>query len=73
MGFFDSLGGIEKITVIGCSLGAVDMDYYKQLRSSVKDDALWEFSYHSSEDEKRIDKLCRELHIDTGCVSTFRI
>jgi hypothetical protein len=49
------------------------MDYYKQLRSSVKDDALWEFSYHSPEDKKRIDKFCKELNIDTGCVSTFRM
>lgn len=73
MGFFDSLGNVEKITIIGCSLGAVDMDYYKQLKSSVKDDVLWEFSYHSPEDEKRIDKFCKELDIETGCVSTFKM
>ena len=73
MGFFDSLGSVEKITIIGCSLGAVDMDYYKQLRCSVKDDAQWEFSYHSPEDEKRIDKFCKELNIDTGCVSAFKM
>jgi hypothetical protein len=73
MGFFDSLGNVEKITIIGCSLGAVDMDYYKQLKSSVKDDVLWEFSYHSPEDEKRIDKFCKELDIETGCVRTFKM
>ena len=73
MGFFDSLGSVEKITIIGCSLGTVDMDYYKQLRLSVKDDAQWEFSYHSGEDRKRIDKFCEELNIDTGCVSTFKM
>ena len=73
MGFFDSLGSVEKITIIGCSLGAVDMDYYKQLRSSVKGDAQWEFSYHSDEDSKRIEEFCKELNIETGCVRTFKM
>ena len=73
MGFFDSLGGIERITIIGCSLGAVDMDYYKQLRASVRHDARWEFSYHSDEDAKRIEKFCKELRIESGCVSTFNL
>jgi hypothetical protein len=73
MGFFDSLCNIEKITIIGCSLGAVDMDYYKQLRLSVKDDAQWEFSYHSDDDRMRIEKFCKDLNIETGCVSTFKM
>ena len=73
MGFYDSLCDIEKVTIIGCSLGAVDMDYYKQLKSSVKSDAQWEFSYHSDEDRKRIEKFCKELHIETGCVRTFKM
>ena len=73
MGFFDSLGSVEKVTIIGCSLGSVDMDYYRQLRSSVKGDALWEFSYHSDEDRKRIEKFCEELNIEAGCVSTFKL
>lgn len=73
MGFFDSLGSVERITIIGCSLGTVDMEYYKQLRTSVKDDAKWEFSYHTDEDEIRIGKFCKELAIDTGCVTTFKM
>lgn len=73
MGFFDSLSAIEKVTIIGCSLGAVDMDYFRQLRLSVKNDAVWEFSYHTLEDRNRIKKFCKELNIDTGCVSTFEM
>jgi hypothetical protein len=71
MGFFDSLESIEKVTIIGCSLGSVDMDYYRMIRSSVKENAVWEFSYHSPEDRKRIDKFCKELKIDKECVNTF--
>ena len=73
MGFFDSLGSIERITIFGCSFGAVDMDYYKQLRVSVRDDAKWEFSYHSEGDAKRIEKFCKELRIESGCVRTFKM
>lgn len=73
MGFFNSLGSVGKVTVIGCSLGTVDMDYYRKLKSSVKDDAHWEISYHSPEDEERIRKFCKELNLDAGCVTTFRM
>ena len=73
MGFFDSLSAVEKITIIGCSLGSVDMDYYWQLRKSVKQDALWEISYHSEKDQERIRKFCKELDINAGCIRTFQM
>ena len=73
MGFFDSLSDIEKITIIGCSLGDVDMEYFRQIRASVKADALWEFSYHTDYDKRRVEMFCEELEIDTGCVNTFKM
>lgn len=73
MGFFDSLSKIEKVTIIGCSLSPVDMEYFKQLRVSAKDDAVWEFSYHSDADLKRIMKFCKELHINDANMSTFAL
>ena len=72
-GFRKRMLDIDKDAIIGCSLGSVDMDYYRQLRSSVKGDALWKFSYHSDEDRKRIEKFCEELNIEAGCVSTFKL
>lgn len=73
MGFFDSLRAVEKITVIGCSLGKVDMDYYRVIRKSVTDDAQWEFSYHSDKDLKRIKEFCKELRIQEGRFSFFEL
>ena len=73
MGFFDSLSSVERITVIGCSLGLVDWDYYRQLRQSVKDGTHWEFSYHSDKDLKQIKKFCREMKIKDGHFSTFEL
>lgn len=73
MGLFDSLSDIEKITIIGCSLGDVDMEHFRQIRTSVKTDALWEFSFHTDSDKRRVEKVCEELEIDTGCVNTFKM
>lgn len=73
MGFFDSLRAVEKITVIGCSLGKVDMDYYREIRKSVMDDAQWKFSYHSDKDLKRIKEFCKELRIQEGRFSFFEL
>ena len=70
-GFFDSLSGIEKITVIGCSLSEVDMDYYRTIRSITRDDAVWEFSFHTAKDKKRIKQFCAELAIE--CVTMFKL
>lgn len=44
-----------------------------QIRASVKSDALWEFSYHTDSDKRRVEKVCEELEIDTGCVNTFKM
>lgn len=73
MGFFDSLGAVDKITVIGCSLGSVDMDYFRQIGASVKDNAVWEFSYHSDKDLKRIDKFCMDMNIKDKSYSSFKL
>ena len=73
MGFFDSLRAVDKITVIGCSLGKVDMDYYREIQKSVTDDAQWEFSYHSVNDLKRIKEFCKELKIKEGQFSFFEL
>lgn len=71
LGFFDSLSEVDKVTVIGCSLGTVDMDYYRQLRASVRDDTLWEFSSHTDADRNRIRSFCKELKISDTHVRVF--
>lgn len=52
IGFFDSLGDLERVTVLGHSLGDVDMTYFRKIKSSVAypDKLQWEFSYHTDAD-----------------------
>lgn len=73
LGFFDSLKEVDKVTVIGCSLGSVDMDYYRQLHASVRDDAIWEFSYHTDADRNRIRSFCKELNISDTHACVFAL
>lgn len=73
LGFFDSLKEVDKVTVIGCSLGSVDMDYYRQLHASVRDDAIWEFSYHTDADRNRIRSFCKELNISDTHARVFAL
>lgn len=73
MGFFDSMSEICKVTVIGCSLSPVDMEYFKRLRESVNDGAEWEFSYHTNNDSRRINKFCKEFQIKDSNVRMFAL
>ncbi len=57
--------------VLLCQYGRVGT--VTQIRASVKSDALWEFSYHTDSDKRRVEKVCEELEIDTGCVNTFKM
>lgn len=52
----------------GCGYGVLPAD-----PGFVKADALWEFSYHTDSDKRRVEKFCEELEIDTGCVNTFKM
>ena len=68
IGFFDSLGDLERVTVLGHSLGDVDMTYFRKIKSSVAypDKLQWEFSYHTDADITSINRFCRLLDIPLG-------
>ena len=73
IGFFNSLSCVGKVTIIGSSLGTVDMDYFRQLRKSLRDDVAWEISYHSDEDLKKIMRFYKILGISDTHHSEFRL
>ncbi len=61
--FFDSLHAVEEITVLGHSLGKVDMAYFEKIAHKVNRRAKWRFSYYNDKDIIRINKFCRRLKI----------
>lgn len=71
--FFESLSEVETVTVMGHSLSDVDMAYFERLRSSLRGNVAWEFSYHSEEDKQRIRKFCRRMRIGDDRCTLFRM
>lgn len=61
--FFDSLRSADNITVIGHSCNSIDYLYFDKIRSSVSDNCLWKFSYHSDQDKEKIQQLTSRLRI----------
>lgn len=62
--FFESIRSVDNITVIGHSCNSVDYLYFDKIRSSVSDNCLWKFSYHSDQDKERIQQLTSKLRIN---------
>ena len=63
--FFGRLRDLERITVIGHSLGAVDLPYFDRIILSVDaPEALaWRFSCHDDADRRRVERFCRRQGI----------
>lgn len=71
--FFESLSTIKKITVIGHSLAKVDMPYFEKINEKVGDDVVWEFSFHSKNDKRRIDSFCKMFSITSDRRNDFEL
>lgn len=74
MSFFEGLGGIEEIIVIGHSYSKVDWDYFKEIVKHITDvnKIKWYFGCHSLRDLNTIEVLAGELKIPDSCISIFR-
>ena len=68
-GFFHSLSDIDRVTVIGHSLSEVDMDYFYEVKRSIRSDARWTVSYHSDDDIRRIKTFVRKMEIEQDHIS----
>ena len=62
--FFEILGRIKNVIVLGHSCSYIDEPYFLQIRKSVDKDAIWTFSYHNEDDIQRIIMLCHQLNIN---------
>lgn len=50
-GFFNRLSNVDKIFVIGSSLGDSDMPYFQEIKSSTKEGTIWNIYYYDALDE----------------------
>lgn len=61
--FFESLGNIECVEVLGHSLSDVDMPYYDRIKLSLPSNVVWLFSCHSERDLSQIRRFCMRMNI----------
>ena len=64
--FFDRLNKISDIYVVGHSCGEVDYPYFREVKSSVAQDAEWHFNPFSDKDKVNIGLLRNAIGIDNG-------
>ena len=64
--FFGRIRSIARVVVLGHSLSEVDMPYFREISRQVGNEVIWDISYHTDNDKKRIDDFTRELNIKDG-------
>ena len=63
-GFFQNLTNIDKVRIIGHSLGAVDFPYFQKILQSVNDNTEWYIYYYAEEEREEFEKKMLELGIE---------
>lgn len=73
--FFDVLGDISEIIVIGHSLSPVDHPYFKKIIQSNHnvENLCWHFSWYSDDDKNRILDFCNIMGIHEQNVELFQV
>ncbi len=71
--FFNSLGDIEKVVVLGHSLAEVDLPYFKNIIKTLNGCQKWVVSYYAEEEkENRIETMCN-LGVDKSNIELTKI
>lgn len=72
--FFESLGKVKDIVVIGHSLSPVDWDYFEAVCAGLHDRAAvhWYVGCHTLRDLQNLEMLTEKLNIPRSSISVFR-
>ncbi len=62
--FFQKLGSVRDVFVLGHSCAEVDVPYFRKVKESVDSEAIWHFLPYGEKDRYRIMNLLKMLHID---------
>jgi predicted NAD-dependent protein-ADP-ribosyltransferase YbiA (DUF1768 family) len=73
--FFSSLREVTEITVLGHSLGEVDIPYFNRIVKSAANPSgiKWSFSYYTESDKKIIKHFCRRFSISADLMQLFTL
>ncbi len=71
--FFDRCTDMRSITVMGHSLSAVDIPYFKEIKHRVSVGALWNVSYRRDGDDRKMKNTLLSLGIAEEKISFFKL
>lgn len=61
--FFQNLGDIDEIFIIGHSLSSIDMDYFITIKRFISQNCIWNISFHSDIDKENVINFIHEMNI----------
>ena len=61
--FFDQLSEIDSITIVGWSVGRVDIPYLRKVAESVKAETIWHVYWHDEKAEKMLEDAFDQVGI----------
>lgn len=61
--FFEQLGDITEIYVLGHSMNGIDLPYFRKIRQEVAADAIWHISVFDDRDRYNKQHVVEDLHI----------
>ncbi|KDR94349.1 Bacteriophage abortive infection AbiH [Peptoclostridium litorale DSM 5388] len=70
--FFKRLKNIEEISIIGHSLGDVDMPYFKEIKRYVKQDSIWNIYYYDKEKATCFKNKIISIGVDESNIRMLR-
>ncbi len=67
--FFIKLHSVKEISIIGHSLGDVDMPYFRKVHNSVQNNVKWNIFYHDPKDEKPFYNKIKSIGVDSKYIN----
>lgn len=64
--FFNSLGDIDEVYVLGHSMSPVDIKYFKLIKGKVTENTLWTISYYQENEKNEKEKIASGLGIKSS-------
>lgn len=71
--FFDSLGNIDSVVVIGHSLTMIDEQYFHEVKRKINSDAYWCFTFYNQQDKSNIDSFVKRINLSSDKYDTCNI
>lgn len=71
--FFESLSDIDRVIILGHSLGGIDLPYFECINRTVRGDCHWAATYYQNDQKRKIFERLEGIVNDRSRMSLFEI